>query len=256
MRQLHPRPIGDVDPIDCYAVERPVRPDRAYVFVNMVASVDGGTVVAGVSGGLGSAGDRRIFFLLRSLADGILVGAETVRAEGYGPPRPRAEYAAARAERGQAPVPRIAVVTRSLGLDWGSPLFTQPTSRPLVLAPADAPEDRLRTAGQVADLVTTPGENLDVAAALATLKQMGIDLLLCEGGPSVNTVLLAAGLVDELCLTVAPTLLGTGGGSRILGGGPLRQAAGLELAHVLEEDGNLYLRYLVAHDGAGLTRAD
>ena len=246
MRQLFPHAGEDIDPADVYADPRRFESrDRPYVFVNMVASVDGATVVEGVTEQLGSPGDRHIFLLLRSLADGIIVGAETVRAEGYGPPVIRQEFAAARAERGQPPMPRIAIVSRSLALDWSAPLFTDGRSRPFVLAPATADPQRLARAGEVADVITEGDPELDMPEALRRLAAQGVHALLCEGGPTLNAGLLADGLVDELCLTIAPSLVGMGGGKRIIGGAPLPAVVGLELAHVLEEDGNLFLRYLL-----------
>lgn len=246
MRQLHPELREDVVAAEVYADPRRSEPrERPYVFVNMVTSVDGATVVEGVTEQLGSPGDRHIFLLLRSLADGILVGAETVRAEGYGPPVIREEFRAGRQERGQAPMPRIAVVSRSLELDWSSPLFTDGRSRPFVLAPANADAAGLAEAAEAADVITAGEPQLDLAQALEALAEQGIHALLCEGGPTLNAALLAQGLVDELCLTIAPALVGMGGGKRIIGGAPLPQMVGLELAHVLEEDGNLFLRYLL-----------
>ena len=250
MRQLYPQPLDEVDPADCY--EDPGRVQvagRPYVFVNMVASVDGATVVEGVTEQLGSSGDRHVFFLLRSLADAILVGAETVRAEGYGPARVREAFRAGRERRRQPPAPRIAVVTRSLELDWAAALFTD--SRPFVLAPRDADQQRLAQARQVADVITTGGAALDLPAALRELAAHGVAALLCEGGPTLNAALLHEGLVDELCLTIAPKLVGAGGGQRIIGPAALPQVVGLQLAHVLEEDGNLFLRYLLTGPTSG-----
>ena len=247
MRQLHPVFREDIDPAEVYDDPRRRRPgQRPYVFLNMVASADGGTVVDGVSEQLGGDADRHIFLLLRSLADGILAGAETVRTEGYGPPRIRPEFAAGRAERGQPLRPRIAVVSRSLELDWDSALFADDDSRPFVLAPADADADRLQRARAVADVITAGLGGVDLAAALRHLSEQGIAALLCEGGPTLNGTLLAQDLVDEVCLTVAPTLIGADGGARITGRATLPGLVGLELASVLEEDGSLFLRYLVA----------
>lgn len=245
MRQIYPEVRDDVDPAQVYDdPRRRERRDRPYVFVNMVASVDGATVIDGVTEQLGSPGDRHIFFLLRSLADGILVGAETVRAEGYGPPRVRAEFAEGRVARGQPPVPRIAVVTRSLRLDWSSALFTTDSSRPFVLAPADANDERLDEARAVADVIAVGETELDLSAALAGLADRGIAALLCEGGPTLNGALLTHGLIDELCLTLSPSLVAGGGGSRIMGSAGVPQVVGLELASVLSEEGSLFLRYL------------
>ncbi|MPZ72029.1 MAG: pyrimidine reductase family protein [Nitriliruptorales bacterium] len=246
MRQLYPVVLDDIDPAKCYEDPRRRQPrDRPYVFVNMVVSVDGATVVEGVTEQLGSAGDRYIFFLLRSLADGILVGAETVRSERYGPPKIREAFRPGRAARGQPPMPRIAVVTRSLRLDWDAPLFRDGRSTPFVLVPASANAERLDQARQVAEVVAIGEPELDLPEALRTLSAAGIHALLCEGGPTLNASLLGRGLVDELCLTVSPTLVGGGGGARIMGSSFLPEPIGLELAHVLEEAGSLFLRYLL-----------
>lgn len=246
MRQLYPVFREDVDPAECYedARRREAR-ERPYVFVNMVASVDGATVVEGVTEQLGSPGDRHVFFLLRSLADGILVGAETVRAEGYGPPKVRQAFAPGRAERGQPPLPRVAIVTRSLRLDWTSPLFHDERSRPFVLAPEAADPDRLEQARAVADVIAVGAPELDLADALRSLASHGVHALLCEGGPTLNANLLGLGLVDELCLTISPTLVSGGGGATIMGSSFLPEPVGLELAHVLEDEGSLFLRYLL-----------
>ena len=82
---------------------------------SMVASVDGAASLGGRSGGLSGDADRLVFSVLRSLADVILVGAGTARAEGYRPVRDGEVWASLRA--GRAPVPPIAVVTGKLDLD-------------------------------------------------------------------------------------------------------------------------------------------
>lgn len=245
MRQLYPQFRDEVDPAECYDEPRRHEPrERPHVFVNMVASVDGGTVVDGVTEPLGSDADWHVFLLLRSMADAIIVGAQTVRAEGYGPPRIRGEFAAARKARGQAELPRLVVVTRSLNLDWSSPLFTDERTRPAVLAPASAEPERLDRARSVADVVAVGAPELDLGAALEQLAAAGTQALLCEGGPTLNAALLQAGLIDELCLTVSPRLVGGQGGSRIMGAAQLDAPTGLQLVHVLEDGGFLFLRYL------------
>ena len=208
----------------------------------MVASADGATTVEGLSGGLGGPGDRALFHALRALTDVILVGAGTVRAEGYGPPRLSDEEVAARERRGQAPLPRIAVTTRSVALDWGAPLFAAPTSRPIVVAPADAAPDRVRRARQVAEVVLAGAGSVDLPGVFAMLGERGVRTVLCEGGPALNGGLAAAGLVDELCLTVAP-LLAAGDAKRLVDGPVLSPPLGMTLASACDEDGFLFLRY-------------
>lgn len=248
MQQLFPTHRGEVDLLDVYGHPRPQPPGRPFVLVNMIASADGGTVHSGKTAGLGGPGDRRLFLLLRTLVDVVLVGAETVRAEGYGPARADAATQERRVAAGLSPLPRIAVCTRSLQLDWTSPFFTK-GQRPYVVAPAQADADRLAAAAGVSDLVTTPGSSVDFAAALRRLLADGAGTVLCEGGPALNAQLLEAGLVDELCLTISPALVGAGGGASIVGDANLPGMVGMTLESVLEEDGFLFLRYGIGSGG-------
>jgi riboflavin biosynthesis pyrimidine reductase len=221
-------------------------PGRPWVRANMVASIDGAVEVAGRSGGLGGPADRRLFGVLRSLADVILVGAGTARAEHYGPAKPATLTAGLRA--GRPPAPPIAVLSARLDLDPGSRLFTQaaPDARTIVITTADAPADRQAAIGQHAELITVEPGQLTAARTITELGRRGYARVLAEGGPTLLAQLAAAGRLDDLCLTVSPVLVG-GDARRILSGGP---AAGLPgapvpypLAHVLTEDGFLFCRY-------------
>lgn len=245
MRQLFPEFRDGVGPADVYdTADRAPHADRPWVLLNMVASADGATVINGVSEHLGGPGDREIFLYLRSLADGILAGAGTVRAEGYGPPKVRPEHRAAREARGQSLLPRLCIATRGAGFDWSAPLFLDERTRPVILAPASADPQRLEEARRHCHVIAAGEAALDVQAALRALLELGIDVLLCEGGPSLNAGLLEAGVVDELCLTISPQLVGEGGGSTIVDGAHLSPPVGLQLASVAEHDGDLFLRYL------------
>ena len=227
--------------------ERPAPEDRPWVLVNMVASADGATAVEGRSGALGGPADRAAFTALRAIPDVILVAAGTARAEGYGPPRTPPALQAARQARGQAAKPRIALVTRSLDLDFGSELFADPASRCLVIAPQDAAPDRLAAAAEVAEVVTAGRGGVDLPLALSNLRTLGATVVLAEGGPSLLGQLVAADLVDELCLTLSPSLV-AGESARIVHGPDLPGGiAPLRLERALEQDGVLLLRYLVAH---------
>ncbi|MCU1351039.1 MAG: Pyrimidine reductase riboflavin biosynthesis-like protein [Acidimicrobiales bacterium] len=243
MQQLFPE-SAEVEPAQVYAgAPRPAWPDRPWVMVNMIASVDGATARDGVSGGLGSPADKVVFSAIRAVADVILAGAGTVRAEGYGPPRPPAERQAERTARGQAAVPRIAVVSRSLDLDLGGRLFTESVERPLVITTTDAAPARLAACRRVADVITAGTGAVDLQDALGQLRATGVGIVVAEGGPGINGQLVAAGIVDEMCLSLAPLLVG-GGSARVAHGMPAA-ALGLRLAHVLhdEADDLLFLRY-------------
>lgn len=245
-------PTADVPPLPetrdalraLYASGRTLPSDRPHVVLCMVSSADGGTAHAGVSEGLSSGPDRRLLVVLRSLADVVLVGAGTVRAEGYGPVRPDPSAQDVRRDRGQVPAARAAVVTTTLDLDWSSRLFTDAPARPLVVAPVDADARRLAEARQHADVVQAGEGWVDVAAALRLLaREHGVREVSCEGGAVLNGHLVAADVVDELCLTVAPLLV-SGEAPRAVRGPALADPAHLVLRSVRESDGSLFLRYV------------
>jgi riboflavin biosynthesis pyrimidine reductase len=224
VRQLLPDLVDPIDPVVVYS-DLPEARGRPAVRLNMITSVDGATTVAGVSGGLGGPADKRVFSVLRSLADAVLVAAGTARAEGYGP----------------SPV-LIAVVSRSCMLDWQAPFFTAASVRPIVVTVADAPSDNRDRAAEVADVVIAGEHSVDMRRAIDALGERGARSVLAEGGPSLNGQLAAAGLLDELCLSVSPGLVG-GDSKRILSGPALDVPARCELRSVCEEDGYLFLRY-------------
>ena len=241
MRALLPYPAEDVDLEAAYATSASNEPDRPFVRVNMITSLDGAIAVKGRSGALGGAPDRRLFKVLRGLADMILVGAGTFRAESYGPARIDELVRNERRTRGQSDVAPIAVVTRSCNLDWSSPFFTEATARPVVITTTTADRSATARAASVADVITEGDDRVDLSAALRALAERGALNVLCEGGPGLNAQLATAGLLDELCLTVSPTLVG-GTGPRLLGGPELADPLQLRAAHVFEEDGFYFLR--------------
>jgi riboflavin biosynthesis pyrimidine reductase len=241
LRQLLPEPVDPVDLATAYRrVEAP--PDRPRVRVNMIASVDGATTVQGKSGALGGPGDRAVFAVLRSLSDVVLVGAGTVRSEGYRPVRLDDAARARRTALGLPEVPPIAVVTASANLDWDAPFFTQAVARPIVVTTKSGADAAGHRAGAVADVVVVDGDRVDPPAIVMGLGERGFRHVLAEGGPHLNGQLAHAGLVDELCLTLAPYFVG-GDSGRILTGPDIVPPAGLTLGHVIEGDGSLFLRY-------------
>ena len=226
----------------------PVDPYREYADVpaqwlriGMVISADGSvTDEEGWTDGLGGDADFRVFRTLRALADGILVGAGTVRTGRLGPARLSAEL---RAKRGRPPAP-IVVVSRSLDLDWNLPLFGPGAESPTIVVSA---ADALKAAElpETVRTVAAGGAELDLAAGMAELRQrFGLGHLLCEGGPALTTSVLAAGLADELCLNVAPTLVGDPSHTRLLGALPGR--IGLSPSAIYVDDGVLFLRYRIS----------
>ncbi|WP_354642698.1 pyrimidine reductase family protein [Kitasatospora camelliae] len=243
------RPVGDPGSLEAlaevYAYPEQVRDGRPWLRANMVSGLDGAARLDGLSEGLSSSADKRIFGVLRALADVVLVGAETVRAEGYRPARARAEFAAARRAAGQPPAPAIAIVTRSLHLDLTAPLFTEPLVRTVVITTSDSPAERRRAAAEVADVVVAGEGDVDLPAAVRELTGRGWTRQLTEGGPRLLGQVAAAGLLDELCLSLAP-LVTVGDAPRIAAGPRLPGAQPMRLASLIEDEGFLFGRYLRA----------
>ncbi|MEU8530812.1 MULTISPECIES: pyrimidine reductase family protein [Streptomyces] len=230
---------------DAYAYPEEARAaDGVWLRANMVSSLDGAAQHDGRSQPISSDTDMRIFGTLRALADVVVVGAETVRLEGYRPARAREAFAARRAAAGQGPAPAIAVVSSSLDLDFTLPLFTSPLVPTLVLTGEAAAPDRVRAAEQAGAQVVAAGEGtrVDPERAKRELAARGLRRQLTEGGPRLLGQFVASGVLDELCWTVSPTMT-AGSAQRIAGGPSVTVPARFSLASVLEEAGFLYTRY-------------
>jgi riboflavin biosynthesis pyrimidine reductase len=228
------------------AEPRPAPADRPWVAVNMVTSADGATQVDGVSGPLGSDADMAVFVALRAACDVILAGSSTVTAERYRPPMGNEARRARRTARGQAPLPRIAVVSNRGDLDITLPMFAdaRPENRPIVLVASGVTGERRARLDEVADVYEVGDERVDLLRALRALKESaGAGTVLCEGGATLNGLLVDADLVDEWCLTLAPMVVGGEAvrGAHSPGGGTARP---MRLDRVLEADGELMLRYV------------
>lgn len=215
---------------------------RPAVRLNMIASVDGAAYAEGRSGALGGPADKALFATLRSLADVILVGAATMRTEGYGPARLDEVARQGRRSEGRPPVPPIAVVTRSCRLDWRAPFFTDAEERPLVITVGKADAADRSRAEEVADVIVAGDDDVQLAGAVRALGERGHDNVLAEGGPGIAAQLVSESVLDEVCLTISPLLVG-GDARRILDGPPFEPARHLRLAHVFAEDGYLFLHY-------------
>lgn len=239
LNRLHPGPAHEVDAVEAYA--HPTRNGR-YLRANMVSSLDGAATMDGRVGTLTGPADQRLLVLLRSLCDVLLVGAGTVRAEGYGPVRARKELAEVRRAAGQLPAPRLALLTRTIDVDLTSSAFTEAPERPLVITTERADAERVRAAEEVADVLVAGESTVDMARAVSLLADLGLPRMLSEGGPHVLAELYAADAVDELCLALSPTAT-CGEGPRITAGPPLPSPVPMRLAHVLERDDFLFLRY-------------
>lgn len=214
-------------------------PDRPYVVVNFVASVDGRAAFQGRSGALGDEADREVFHGLRTMVDAVLVGPGTLRTEHYGRLAARPERRAQREARGLAPDPLAVVVSRSGNLPWDAPLLDDAASTFIAYTHAgvEAPSVAAR-------VEVVPLEPVTFAGALAHLRSHhGVSSVLCEGGPTVTSAMLGEGVVDELWLTLSPNLVGGGTEPTVTVGAPLAELARLDLVWALERESFMFLRY-------------
>jgi riboflavin biosynthesis pyrimidine reductase len=238
MRRLLPDATDDVDVLAAYEP-----PPGGCVRLNMITSLDGAISVHGRSGALGGAPDHQVFAVLREWADVIVVGAGTVRSEHYGPASVDADAQRRRVARGQLAQPPIAVVSGAGDFDYSWPFFTEvaPESRPIVVTTYDNLDSVTGVAGTHADVVAAGDGRVDVQRAIEQLRARGYAQVLCEGGPGLNGDLARAGVLDELCLTLSPRIVG-GDGPRIIAGDAFDPPIEPRLVHLLEEDGFEFLR--------------
>ena len=225
------------------AVDRTRRRHECWVTGHMVAGLDGTAAVGGRVGALSTTPDQALFRRMRQIADVVMVGAETVRREGYGPVRLTDEAQVQRRRQGRTSTPPLAVVSRSLRLDWTAPVFAEAPddARTYVITCAAADPQLRAQAGEVATVIVAGDDRVEPAAALQALADLGREVVLCEGGPTWLGELVAADRLDELCLSVSP----------IMGGDPLPVSvtpagaglASFELRGVLGEDATVFLRY-------------
>ncbi len=245
MRVLLPAPAEQPEPVDVHAFYADDWLADGGVRVNFVASADGAASEDGRSRGLQTPGDNRVFAALRDLADVVLAGAGTVRAEGYAAITVSDRRRAVREQYGLRPTLPTAVVSRSLLLDPGDDLFTAapPGAPTIVLTCARADPGLRAELDRVADVVVCGDESVDLAAARAALRERGLTRVLCEGGSLLFAQLAAAGVVDEFCLSVTPLLTGPGARRVVAGESWPGDPRALRLAGLLEEDGALFCRY-------------
>lgn len=231
-------PHSEAELLERYAIR-----DRSLprVRANFIASLDGAATHEGRTGGLNNADDKQVFDLLRMLCDVVLVGAGTLRAEGYADLRLEPAAVAWRARQGLAAQPTLAIVSGRLDLSPEMAALARAPTRPIVFTHGRSPPERRQRLSQAADVVVCGAQALDVRAMLAGLAQRGLRQVLCEGGPHLLGTLVEADCVDELCLTLSP-VLENGGAGRIAAGAPLAPRR-MRLGHVLAAGDMLMLRY-------------
>lgn len=208
----------------------------------MITTLDGATTTDGTSGGLGGPADAALLRAVRGIADAVVVGAGTVAAEDYGPLRHGDEVRRARADAGRsAAQPRLVIVSGSLSLSPDARVFREAVVPPLVCTTEDADEAAIAGFDGVAEVFRAGDGHVDMAAVLARLRQDGVSVLVCEGGPTLNGALVDAGVVDEWCLTLSPLV--SGGDSHRIVHGAAPSERDYDLASLLTEDGLVFGRW-------------
>lgn len=244
LRRLHP------DPAELTAEEATsglrlgelAPPDRPYLVLNMVETLDGRVAIDGRSGPIGNRADRELFHGLRTQGDAVMVGAGTLRTERYGPVTKSDELRERRRRDGLAPDAVTCVVSGRLELPPDLPLLQDPGSEVLILTashdePPDVPSRCECIRGEIGP------HGLELAPLLGRLRSdHGIRSIVCEGGPSLNESLFQEGLVDELWLALAPKIA-AGEALTMVSGPVLRPVRELSLVAVLESEDHLFMRY-------------
>jgi riboflavin biosynthesis pyrimidine reductase len=224
----------------------PERLERCWVRANMISSLDGGATDEGSSGGLAGPGDRAVFTRMREEADVILVGASTVRIENYSGAQMSLAQRQNRQRRGQAEVPPIAVITHSADFAHDAKFFTRTEVPPLILTSRETTSEARHRLGAVAEVIDASGpqpDRVDAGAVLDILDGRGLRRVLTEGGPSLLSMFIERDLLDELCVTIAPILVG--GHARRIATGPGETHTKMRRSHLLSDrEGYLYTRYV------------
>ncbi len=211
---------------------------RPYVGLNMVSTLDGKATIDWRTKELSSDLDRELFHHLRTQADAVMVGAGTVRAERYGRIAKSDELRAKREREGLAADPLAVVVSARLDLAADLPLLQQQGQKVVIATGSDAVLQ-----GTNADIeYLRVGDDLPLL--LSQLREEhGVRSILCEGGPTLNSYLYAAGLVDELFLTMSPKVSGGAAALTIVAGRDLVEPAEMEPVSVAIGDGELFTRW-------------
>ncbi|MDQ3726443.1 MAG: dihydrofolate reductase family protein [Actinomycetota bacterium] len=239
MRRLipDPGPTTVSEQLDTYRPWEEPHGERPLVAMNFVATADGRATIEGRSGPIGSDTDTAMLVGLRNRCDALMVGAGTMRVEQYGRLVTKDETRERRKSIGLPPEPLMVLVSGRLDLPWEAPLFTE-GGEVLIFTASEAEPPRTESSVEV---VRHEGA-VDLTEAVRYLRrERGVRALLSEGGPHLHAQMQADGLVDDLFLTIAPKL--SGGEAPRITEGSLPRVGELELAWLLEEDGELFARY-------------
>jgi riboflavin-specific deaminase-like protein len=222
------------------------REERPYVIANMVATADGRGALSGSTRAISSEADRVVFHNLREQVDAVMVGTGTIAIERYGPLVREPERRRRRTDRGLEALPLAVTASRSLELPIEAPLFGDPESRIVVLTGSSKDAPTSDASVTVERVPVDGGPDIDLARGMQLLREAyGVRSLLLEGGPTLLSAMLEAGVVDELFLTFAPVLAGGGSEPSIIEGSPLPAPVALRLVSVLEDEGFLFVQYRI-----------
>ncbi len=240
MRRLlpDPGPTSVVEQLGGLELAAEAHDHRPYVITNFAITLDGRATIQGRSGAIGSDTDTQMLVGLRTKVDAVMIGAGTLRTERYGRIVPDPSTRARRERDALPPDPLAVVISGRLDIPWDASLFTAGGGRVLIFTASETEAPGTRTPVSV----VRHQDRVDLAAALTHLRtEHGVRALLCEGGPLLHGQLIEAGLVDELFVTHAPKLAG-GEGPGLVARLPELERP-LELAWLLEHDGELFARY-------------
>lgn len=236
MRELET--LTDSELLEIYAFPR-----EPWLRMNFISSVDGASTVDGLSGGLGDEHDQRLLGIQRLPAHCIMVGSGTLSAEGYGAMTLPDSQQKWRVEHGLAPHPTLVVVSASLSIGPESPIFVDAPVRPIVVTTQNASPAKREELEQVAEVVPTGVDRISPTQVVEELHKRGLTHIHGEGGPTVFGQFVTAGVVNELCITLAPWLV-AGDAGRIARS-EAEHPTLMTLTSVLRQGSELFLKYRV-----------
>ena len=228
-----------LDLLDLYLSDDRSVSGRPWVMANMISSIDGATAIDGRSTGLGEDDDPQVFRAIRAVPDVILVGAGTVTAEDYQPVVLDSERRERRTGLGKAEVPTLAIVSGRLSVDPEARVFSDPEHKPLIITGTKADPAKLAMLGDAADIAIL--QSLDPMSILQHLGAAQVVLL--EGGPTLNAQFAVAGLIDELNLTLR-SAVAAGDSKRITNGESVEPLMEMGVDRLLQGDRALFIRYV------------
>jgi riboflavin-specific deaminase-like protein len=250
MQRVYPGPLTEFAPEAIYDDLHDDLPDppegRPYVLLNMVTSVDGKAALNGSAAGIGSPIDQTLMRAIRAAADGVMVGAGTLRADPTNSSVGR-EREAARVARGLPPKPLAIVLSTDGNLPYDRSDFARPQPHRVSLVGAKTPTERRERLAAWGRLFVAPTPEPEAPWALRTLREeCGVRHLLVEGGPQVNGILLASDAIDEICWTLAPKLIGSGEDLTLITGPAIAAPRQLTLHTAYLHEGEFFFRYRLA----------